>query len=174
MGLCLIFTTSNYLDGTENINSPIYNYNSCNFNKRKSLLFGSRVFSPPPQSPTPHSGTTPPCAYLLWYSSRILCSSPAWTTFWVVLVISSPSFMNFLVLVIVLYWLLLSYIKTIKNISIYIINTYIIDSTSPSNCFHNNHLLIYHTWNLILFYDRWKECTANEIWIIKSKIMIKI
>lgn len=35
--------------------------------------------------------------------------------------------------------------KTIKNISIYIINTYIIDSTSPSNCFHNNHLLIYHT-----------------------------
>lgn len=34
--------------------------------------------------------------------------------------------------------------KTIKNISIYIINTCIINSTSPSNCFHNNHLLIYH------------------------------
>lgn len=104
VGLHLIFTTSNNLDGMENINSSIENNNTVNLDQHKSPFFGSLYFYPPPQGVM-----TPPCAYLLWYSSRILCSSPAWTTFWVVLVISSPSFMNFLVLVIVLYWLLLSY-----------------------------------------------------------------
>lgn len=105
VGLHLIFTTSNNLDGMENINSSIENNNTVNLDQHKSPFFGSLYFYPPP----PQGVMTPPCAYLLWYSSRILCSSPAWTTFWVVLVISSPSFMNFLVLVIVLYWLLLSY-----------------------------------------------------------------
>ena len=47
-------------------------------------------------------------SYLLWYSSLILFSSPDSTTFCVFSVTSTPSFMYFLILVMVRYWLLLS------------------------------------------------------------------
>lgn len=148
VGLCLIFTTSNYLDGMENINSPIYNYNSCNFNKRKSLLFGSLYFHLPPPIP-------PPIPHPPQWDDSILCLPVVILLAHLVFVAGVDHFLggtgdqlsvlhelsgfgHCSVLTLTLLH------KTIKNISIYIINTCIINSTSPSNCFHNNHLLIYH------------------------------
>lgn len=48
VGLHLIFTTSNNLDGMENINSSIENNNTVNLDQHKSPFFGSLYFYPPP------------------------------------------------------------------------------------------------------------------------------
>lgn len=48
VGLHLIFTTSNNLDGMENINSSIENNNTVNLDLHKSPFFGSLYFYPPP------------------------------------------------------------------------------------------------------------------------------